>query len=134
YRWMNCVPGNASTPRRRTSIAIGEPPWAYTRNDETSRGRTDCSSTEAATIVGTPSVWVIRSVATRSSIVPGSNAGTITWQAPTKIDCSRLTDPAAWNIGAITRYRSCALSGWITWTFHVLAIRFRWVSITPLLV
>ena len=125
--------GNACRPRRRTSIAIGEPPCEKSRRLLTSRGRASCSSTAAATIVGTPRVAVTPSRSTTSSISPGSNDGRMTCLAPTNIVCSTDTEPAAWNNGAMTRYTSSICNGMTICMLMALAIRLRWVRMTPLL-
>ena len=104
-RWS----GTPARPRRRTSIAIGEPPCEKSRRLLTSRGRASCSSTAAATIVGTPSVAVTPSRSMTSSTSPGSNDGRMTCLAPTYNVCSTDTEPAAWNSGAMTRYTSSSV-------------------------
>ena len=75
--------GNAPAPRRTDlhrdrRAAVGEDGRATTRP----AAATSCSSTIAATMVGTPSVIVTPSLAIVSSTTAGSNAGTIT--------CSRV--------------------------------------------
>ena len=129
---ISCAPGNASRARRSVSVATGAPPWLISASDDVSRGRARCSSQIAASIVGTTSVAVIRSASIRSSAAPGSNAGSTTWRPACQTVARTAIEPAAWNSGGMISHRVSGPNGHAPWKCSALAIRLRWVRITPL--
>ena len=131
YTCTSSALGNASWVSRTTSVAIGEPPWATSRTLEVSRGRTRCSSAMAASMVGTPKVMLTRSRSIRSRAAPGSNVGSMTCRPPVQSVARMPFEPAAWKAGAISRYTSPAPIGARAIQWKVLAMRLRWLSITP---
>src|SRR3954469_21372945 len=110
---------------------MGEPAWPRSRNDETSRGRAHCSTTNAASIVGTGKKKVTRSRSITSRHNAGSNSGVVTVVPPSQTRPVRGAMPATWNIAGAPRKTSSLTSEQATILLNALATRLRCVSITP---
>src|SRR5579862_8447159 len=112
--------------------AMGDPAWPSIRKDETSRGLARWAALREASMVGTgmKTVTLRRSMA--SSARFGSNAGMVTIDAPSHRRPTIGATPATWNIAGAARNTSSGESEHATVLWNALAMKLRWVRITPL--
>ena len=89
------------------------------------------ASSSIASIVGTSTVWVIRSRSIASSTAAASKRGRSTCSAPTHVHASRFAIPATWNIGHTCSQRWSGRWPVAARLCCALASRLPWLSITP---